>query len=401
MENEKKEELEEQKPAENAENAEQAKTNDGKPTKSKKKTWLKALGIVFCVFAGLALLLICAYHGIVNYYLDKINYETGKNEDLIYETQRIVDDLPQSTLQGTPPVEEIPVSEEIDLHGTFGTSDLPRICDTKDVTNILLMATDSRKEGYAGLSDVMMLVSINQKTGKIVLCSFLRDLYAHYPTEPKNPINGDYDRLNHAHSYGGPLLTLAVLKETFNVDVKYYAKVNFNSFVQVVDAMGGLDLYLTAAEVGVINSREKGNVIESKIKNYTLSPLKAVSGMHHLNGIQVLAHARNRSIGSDFQRTERQRTIISAMMAKAKSLSIPQILNLLDVFLPLVTTNMPKEMLKDMVGELPAMLGYEIESTKIPQEGTYTSHRLFLIPDLKKNCYPLYEKIYGEAPASK
>ena len=397
---------------------ENGKPEKGKPDqkekkeKNGKKTALRVLIIVFSILAGLILLGICVYHGVVDYYLSKINYETDGQEDLIYETQRIVEEIPEeteaeaSTSEKNPeqteeqPADQ-PAMEEIDLHGTYGTKDLPRICDTKDVTNVLLLATDARKKGTAGLSDVMMLVSINQKTGKIVLCSFLRDLYAHYPTSPKNPINGGYDKLNHAHAYGGPTLTMAVLKETFNIDVKYYAKVDFSAFVEVVDAMGGLDLYLSAAEVSFINKNEAGSAADSGNKGYTVSPLKAQAGVHHLNGVQALTHARNRTIGSDFQRTERQRALISAMITKAKSLSLSQMMNLLDVFLPLITTNMTKDMLKDMVGNLPAMLGYEIESTKIPQEGTYNSINYNLIPNLKKNCLPLYEKIYGEAPKAK
>ncbi len=364
----------------------------------KKDRVLKIIGVVLCVISVLALLGFGIYHGVLNYYLNKINIVT-EEEEISFVTERLTEEIPETVEEETVTEEELPLEEEVDLHGTFGTGNLPLICDTKKVTNILLLATDSRAKGGAGRSDVMMLVSINEETGKIVLCSFLRDLYAHYPTEPKNPINGGYDKLNHAHAYGGPALTLAVLKESFNIDVKHYAKVDFSAFVQVINAIGGIDLYLTAGEVGHINRYEVANAVESHVANYTPSPLQQVEGTHHLNGVQALAHARNRSIGSDFQRTQRQRAVISAMVGKAGSLSLSQINNLLDVFLPLVTTNMPKEKMKSLIGKVPAMLGYSIESTKIPLEGTYQSIRYNLIPDLEKNCYPLYEQIYGQPPA--
>lgn len=383
-------------PAETAE-----KPTKLKKVKSKKRTALKVAGIVSCVLVGLVLIGFCVWNGILNHYLDKINIVT-KEEKLVYETERIPEEIPQTVLEEIETLEELPpVEEEVDLHGTFGISDLPRICDTKDVTNILLLAVDSRGGGDAGRTDTMMLVSINEKTGKIVLCSFLRDLYAHYPTEPKNPISGGYDKLNHAHAYGGPALTMAVLKESFNIDVKHYAKVNFSAFVQVVDAMGGVDLYLSEAEVRFINKYEAGNAAESRISGYVPSPLPVSAGVHHLNGVKALTHARNRNVGSDFQRTERQRNLISAMVNRVKSLSIWQITDLLDVFLPMITTNMQKDMLKDLIEKIPAMLDSEIASTKIPLEGTYSSVRYNLIPDLKKNCYPLYELIYGEPPAVK
>lgn len=378
--------------------------NKSAEKKSRKDRVLRIIGIILCVISALALLGFGIYHGVLNYYLSKINIVT-EEEEMSFVTQRLEEEIPEpeetaeETITGEPVTEEAP-AEEIDLHGTFGAGSLPLICDTKKVTNILLLATDSRQKGGAGRSDVMMLVSINQETGKIVLCSFLRDLYAHYPTEPKNPINGGYDKLNHAHAYGGPSLTMAVLKETFNIDVKHYVKVDFSSFVQVVDAVGGVDLYLTAAEAQHINRYESANATESHLTNYTPAPLQAVAGMHHLNGVQALAHARNRSIGSDFQRTQRQRNVISAIVGKAGNLSLSQINHLLDVFLPLVTTNISVDKMKDLIGKIPAMLGYSIESTKVPLEGTYQSVRYNLIPDLEKNCYPLYEQIYGQPPAA-
>lgn len=378
--------------------------NKSAEQKSRKDRVLRIIGIILCVISALALLGFGIYHGVLNYYLSKINIVT-EEEEMSFVTQRLEEEIPEpeetaeETITGEPVTEEAP-AEEIDLHGTFGAGSLPLICDTKKVTNILLLATDSRQKGGAGRSDVMMLVSVNEETGKIVLCSFLRDLYAHYPTEPKNPINGGYDKLNHAHAYGGPSLTMAVLKETFNIDVKHYVKVDFSSFVQVVDAVGGIDLYLTAGEAQHINRYEAGNAMESHLTNYTPAPLQAVAGMHHLNGVQALAHARNRSIGSDFQRTQRQRNVISAIVGKAGNLSLSQINHLLDVFLPLVTTNISVDKMKDLIGKIPAMLGYSIESTKVPLEGTYQSVRYNLIPDLEKNCYPLYEQIYGQPPAA-
>lgn len=348
---------------------------------------------------ALALIVFGAYHAILNYYLDKINIVT-EEEELIFETQRLTEEYPDETQTAEVTETVTEEEEEIDLHGTFGTGNLPLICDTKKVTNILLLATDARKKDGAGRSDVMILVSINEENGKIVLCSFLRDLYAKYPKEPKNPINGGYDKLNHAHAYGGPALTMAVLKETFNIDVKYYAKVDFNSFVQVVDAMGGLDMELTAAEVRIINQNEVGTATESWVEGYQASPLEVKAGVHHLNGIQALCHARNRTIGSDFQRTQRQRDLISAMIQKARTLSLSEINRTLDTVLPLITTNMQKDTMKSLIGKVPAMIGYSMESTKIPLEGTYSSKRYNLVPNLEKNCYPLYEKIYGE-PAVK
>ena len=359
-----------------------------KPKKSKKERILRGVGIALCILALLFLIALGAYHAILEHYLGKINIVT-KEEEMSFVTQKITEEeIPESV---TETLEET-------FEGTKNESDLPLICDTKDVKNVLLMATDTRVPGGAGRSDVMMLVSINKQTGKIVLCSFLRDLYAHYPAEPANPINGGYDKLNHAHAYGGAELTMAVLKETFNLDVKHFAKVDFFDYVKVVDALGGVDLYLTADEAAMINQMEQAVLREISLGGYTPAPLSVQEGMHHLTGVQALCHARNRTLGSDWARTQRQRAIIEAMIQKAKGLSLSQIDSLLNTVLPLVTTNMPKEELKSMVSSLPVMVGYEIESTKIPQEGTYTSYYYNMVPDLKTNCDYLYRLIYAKEP---
>ena len=157
-----------------------------KETKKKKGGFLKGFCIALCIVTALALIVFGAYHAILNYYLDKINIVT-EEEELSFETQRLTEEIPEET-QTAEATETVTEEEEIDLHGTFGTGNLPLICDTKKVTNILLLATDTRQKGGAGRSDTMILVSINEENGKIVLCSFLRDLYAKYPKEPKNPI---------------------------------------------------------------------------------------------------------------------------------------------------------------------------------------------------------------------
>ncbi len=329
----------------------------------------------------LILLGVIAYNAILDHYLDKINVVTEEN--LVYQTEIITGEDGPSAV------------EDPEHNGELNDANLPLICNTKDVTNVLLLAVDSRG-GDAGRSDTMILVSINQKTGKVVLCSFLRDILAAFPKEPASPVAGMYDKLTHAHAYGGPELTMAVLKETFNIEVAHYAKVNFSAFVSVVDAMGGVDLYLTSGEAAEINAYETLTAKDSQLYGYKANPLPVKEGVAHLNGVQALTHARNRTIGSDWARTQRQRDVIQALAKKAKNLSLSQLNNLLNTVLPLITTNMPKDMMKDLIGKAPALLGYEIESTRVPGNGLYTERNYQIICDLEANCTALYELIYGE-----
>ncbi len=349
----------------------------------KKKIRTRALVIILASLAVLLLVLFGIYHWILDHYLEKVNIVTEET-GLIFETDH-------------PETEEV-----VELNGEMDANNLPLICDNKNVKNILLLAVDSRGK-EAGLSDSMILLSINRKTEKIVLCSFLRDILARFPEEQGGPMAGKYSKLTHAHSYGGPELTMAVLKETFNIDVDYYAKINFYSFVDMVDIMGGVDIYMTSSEIWWINDHFLTERVETHelFPNYKKTLISGGEGMKHLNGLQALGHARNRTIGSDFARTERQRNLLEAMAKKATTLSLSQLNQLLNSVLPMITTNMPKSMIKDLIGDVPSYLTYEVGSTRIPGDGLYTSKDYNIIPDLEKNCAILYEEIYGEKPKTK
>lgn len=380
--------------------------NPTTPTKFKtrairrKERLTKTVLIFLSVLAVLALVVAIGYNWAVDHYIDKVNIVT-KETELVFETEMIVD-TEETTRQETE-TETFEI-EELEHNGELNADNIPLICDTKYVKNILILAVDSRGSGTAGRSDTMILASVNSKTNKVVLCSFMRDILAKYPMTPKSPVAGKYDRLNHAHAYGGPELTMAVLKETFNIEVNYYVKVNFSAFCEIVDAMGGLDMELTSAEAKTINRILNALITVDKAANKQLKVTRAdflkstEAGVHHLTGVQALSHARNRVNGSDYARTQRQRDVIQAMAKKATTLSLPQLNKLLNTVLPKITTNMPKEVLKEMVGNVPSYLTYEILSTRIPGNGMFKESNYKLIPDLKKNCDMLYELVYGEKP---
>ncbi|MBQ3075386.1 MAG: LCP family protein [Clostridia bacterium] len=362
------------------------KTKAGRQSEKKKK-WIVIGSIVLSVLVVLTIAGIIIYNWMVDHYLDKINVVT-KETDLVFETEVITSEDGSSS-----------VVEEPDHNGELSADNLPLICNTKDVKNFLILAVDSRGND-AGRTDSMILVSVNSKNNRIVLCSFMRDILAKYPKEPKSPVSGKYDKLNHAHAYGGPELTMAVLKETFNIDVSHYAKVNFSAFRDIVDAMGGLDIQLSAEEARAINSILSETMQEDANKSLHVTSKDMLkntkAGVHHLTGVQALSHARNRRVGSDYARTQRQRDLIEAMAKKATTLSLSQLNNLLNTVLPLITTNMPKDLMKDMIGDAPSYLTYEIKSTRVPADGMFTEKNYNIIPDLEKNCYALYELIYGE-----
>ncbi len=355
-------------------------------SEKKQKALRIGLTVLSCLLV-LALVIWGALEWILDHYLDKINIVTTE-EELIFATETLTDpSLPEMTQTEPLPTLDVPEA------GGTNEKNLPLICNTDKVTNVLLLATDARGN-EAGRTDVMILCSLNRETNKIVLCSLMRDILATYPS-------GNADKLNHAHAYGGPTLTMQVLKETFNIQVDRYVKVNFHSFVSVIDALGGVDLYLSADEVKMLNAIMTGynRLIGVDIYDGAL-PVKA--GLTHLNGKQALAHARNRSIGNDQGRTNRQRQIISAVLQKMKGLSLSELDAMLNLCLPMVTTNLQKSELKELIRSAPSYLSYEIVSTAIPQAGMYFSGMYrgmwAMQLDLEQNCRYLYEVIYGKSP---
>ena len=365
---------------------------------TRKQAVRAAVVVLFCV-VGVALILSLAAWGLLRFYANL--FKQDQTESAEYESEiRTEDQWGFSTN-----TEENNTEEEMpDLHGMLNSENLPLICDTKDVTNILLMGVDERKtEPGPGLSDTLILVSVNQKTKKITLTSFLRDSWVEYPDEPENPVSkgSGFAKINSTHIYGGPELTMATLEKNFNIKVDYYFRVNFASFVTVVDQMGGLDLELTEDEIWWINLYVDSEEMAAEFPDYPKDHLPTAAGTYHLNGLQALGHGRNRRIGSDFARTERQRIIIGEFIKKAKEMSILEIHNTLTKVLPLVTTNMPENMIAGFEAKLLTYATYERESFQFPQPGMYTEINYNIIPDSAANCRLLYEKIYGEkAPAA-
>ena len=261
------------------------------------------------------------------------------------------------------------------------------------VKNILLIGNDSRSEDERGRSDAMILLSISSKTNSIHLTSLLRDIYVEIPGREGN-------RLNAAYAYGGPELLMKTLEENFDIEVNRYMLVNFQAFSNLIDAVGGVNVEVTNEEVQYINgylveyNKMQGNPEGTDYLDASLS------GKIHLNGPQALAYCRNRHIGSDFARTKRQRKVIAAAV---KSLPLALISNgeeLIDGVMSNITTNLTKTELSGLFVQAPAMLTYDMVSTSIPLNGTYSNANIrgmaVLEVDFEANKSYIQENIYGK-----
>ncbi len=270
-------------------------------------------------------------------------------------------------------------------------SDLPM--QEEGVINILLIGNDSRKNGEDGRSDAMILLSVSSKTKGIYMTSLLRDMYVDIPGYGGN-------RLNAAYSYGGAELLMETIRQNFGIAVNRYVLVNFEAFANLVDSVGGIELELTSEEISYVN----GYLVEYNMllgrPQGTDNMDTSVSGLVHLNGAQALAYSRNRYIGTDFGRTERQRKVLTAVFGKLPGAVFTNLGGLMDGLLPNLTTNLTKEecfRLSLMAGKL---LSYDIVSDNIPQPGTYKNATIrgmsVLEVDFETNGAYLRKKLYGE-----
>ncbi len=263
----------------------------------------------------------------------------------------------------------------------------------EDVVNILLIGNDSRQNGTDGRSDAMILLSVSNRTKTIYMTSLLRDMYVEIPGYQNN-------RLNAAYSYGGAELLMQTVEENFDIPVNRYVSVNFEAFAGLVDAVGGIELELTREEIEYVNGYlVEYNMLTDRPQG-TDNMDSDTAGLIHLNGPQALAYSRNRYLGTDFGRTERQRKVLTAMIQKLPSVLLTNGGAVLEELLPNLTTNLTQQeclRLSLMAGKV---LTYDLQSDSIPQKGTYQNATIrdmsVLEVDFDANIQYLKEKLYAE-----
>lgn len=252
------------------------------------------------------------------------------------------------------------------------------------VTNVLLIGRDLT--GKYGLSDVMIVVSINDTDKTITLTSLLRDTYVYIPAN-----RGFYNRLNASHSSGGTSLLIATIKRNFGINIDDYIKVDFGGVQKVFNVLGGVDLTLSAQEIEYINGRCSSK-IDSSLAGTTI----------HLNGEQLLAHSRNRSSGNgDWGRTNRQRQVIAAIFDMLKTKSITELTALLDELFPLVTTDISFGTFTSYILKSPQYVQYNMQTFTIPTNPYWCYYRdsvgrsMIKITNMTKTIAQWTKTVYG------
>lgn len=228
--------------------------------------------------------------------------------------------------------------------------------DTGPYTNIALFGLDAR-EGESiesGVrSDSMMIASINNETNEVKVVSIFRDTLLKQQ-------DGTFDKANAAYSYGGPQEAIALLNRNLDLDIKNYMSVDFKALSDVIDALGGMELELTAEEVVHMNNY---CVETSEVTGKDYERIEPeVAGTYHLNGVQATSYARIRATaGGDYKRAERQRLVIEKIVEKAQKANLKTLDKIIDVVFPQVSTSFSS---KDLIRIAANALSYQLGETQ-------------------------------------
>lgn len=276
-----------------------------------------------------------------------------------------------------------PIAEEADYN-------LPGQYE-KGVMNVLLVGTDARIVGEDSRSDSMIILSICPLKHKMYMTSVLRDSYVDIPGYGMN-------RLNHAYQMGGGRLLIQTIEQNFGIRIDGYAKVDFYSFIEIIDAIGGVDINVSAEELrwldpylGEINLLMGLDVYDSWIYE---------EGVHTLSGRQALAYGRIRYIGTDFGRTNRQRTVLMAALKKVLKTNPVQLFKVAQTTMENITTNMSRLKMTLLIMRIPFLATYRIESDQIPYDNTWWNDTMgaggeVLGIDLETVRRMFRERVYG------
>lgn len=212
-------------------------------------------------------------------------------------------------------------------------SEIPsdELSNMKNYRTFALFGVDSRSgQLESGTnSDAIMVCSISRQTHEVRLVSVYRDTWL-------DTTGGEYRKCTEVYAIGGAAQAISMLNKNLDLNITDYVTVNFEALVELIDQLGGVDITLSEGEVVWLNSylNEEREVLGQECEDVS-GP-----GLQHLNGMQALAYSRIRYIGLDYERTERQRTVLAQIMEKLQACDLLTINSLVDTILPKVSTSL-------------------------------------------------------------
>jgi LCP family protein required for cell wall assembly len=276
----------------------------------------------------------------------------------------------------------------------------------KGYRNIALFGVDSR-EGELEKNtrtDTIMIASVNLDTNEIRLCSVMRDTWL-------NQGNDTYRKANAAYASGGPKQAINMLNMNLDLNITDFVTVGFDGLIDAIEAVGGVEIDVKEAEIehinnyqisivgkedGTLNAAGEPNYVATAYVDYT--PVTK-AGTQTLNGLQATAYCRVRYVGNDFERTSRQRTVLTKLAKKAMTLNINTLNNIADAVFPQVYTSLSKS---EIISLLAGVASYKVgENVNFPFDGYVETGRInkasVVVPvDLQKNVSLLHEFLFDE-----
>jgi len=263
--------------------------------------------------------------------------------------------------------------------------------ELKGYRNIALLGIDSRADDYGlgNRSDCMMIASINQETNEIKLISVYRDTYVYVMENGTKRL----DKITHAYSYGGAQNTLKSLNEAMDLNITEFVTVNFDAVIAAVDSLGGVYIDIDESEIKYVNDYIDATSESSGVKSSHITH----SGRQKLDGVQAVSYTRVRyTTGGDYKRTERMRTVVEAMLSKAKTLNVGQLNSFADTILPKIRTNISTS---EIWGLIPKLASFKVtESIGWPYDTKgITLDRWYGVPvTLQSNVERLHKEAFEQ-----
>lgn len=318
----------------------------------------KVLSVILIV---LAVVLVGAISGGIWYYNNLLNMLSRPDSNIV----TVPLDLPPETMPTGTVMIEGEIVEETTPEDTW-----PVIVSDENITNILLVGQAARDGEAQLIADTMILCSINRETKTLTMTSLMRDMRLVWPEfiDKDGKSHTGNNRINMAYNMGsrwrgdatgGMDLLESIIEYNFGVPVDHSIEVNFDAFMYAVDILGGVTVDLSQEEYDFMKA------------NYPWMDEEGVTvGVNNLGGYHALCYARIRKVGhGDYERTERQREVITALLSKLKDMGILEIHELFMQLLPNITTDMTNKEITNYAFEfIPMLKDLQIQSQRIPYD---------------------------------
>lgn len=336
-----------------------------------KRVRKKVVIIVVSVIVGIFLTVGVAGYVYVNNLLNKITYDQSNKEidnpQNSPDKNELIDPAKIFTEPDVTPPPNLPAEQPATIRE-----------NAKDIQNVLLIGVDRRDSSWNGNSDSMVILTLNKGTKEVKLSSIMRDSYVYIPG------NG-YGKINYAYAVKGPSLLMDTITHNFGIKIDNYVCVDFNAFKSIIDVLGGINMDLSAEETAIF-----------KISN---AKFTGGAGSYNLTSQEALTYVQTRSVGKwDFDRTKRQRRVLSILFDEFKGKDIFTLNNVLGETLPYVKTNFNRNELLSFVLLANTFKGANVQEFRVPMDGTYTAsaaHNNILVLDMEKNMRELQKFIFG------